>query len=74
MRRAGGVYRCAMEPDHPLRRALPMFLLAGLCFSTLDATAKWLIRDHTLFIIVWARYAGQMPQRVFHRLIVIRHW
>lgn len=49
-----------MESDHPLRRALPMFLLAGLCFSTLDATAKYLIRDHTLFIIVWARYAGQM--------------
>lgn len=55
-----GVYRFAMDSDHPLRRALPMFLLAGLCFSTLDATAKYLIRDHTLFIIVWARYAGQM--------------
>lgn len=37
-----------------------MFLLAGLCFSTLDATAKYLIQEHTLFIIVWARYAGQM--------------
>src|SRR6188768_4581500 len=45
---------------HPLRRALPLFLLAGLCFSTLDATAKWLVRDHTLFVVVWARYVGQM--------------
>ena len=45
---------------HPLRRALPLFLLAGLCFSTLDATAKWLVRDHTLFVVVWARYLGQM--------------
>ena len=45
---------------HPLRRALPLFLLAGLCFSSLDATAKWLVRDHTLFVVVWARYAGQM--------------
>jgi drug/metabolite transporter (DMT)-like permease len=45
---------------HPLRRALPLFLLAGVCFSTLDATAKWLVRDHTLFLVVWARYLGQM--------------
>jgi drug/metabolite transporter (DMT)-like permease len=45
---------------HPLRRALPYFLLAGFFFSTLDATAKYLVRDHTLFLVVWARYAGQM--------------
>jgi drug/metabolite transporter (DMT)-like permease len=43
-----------------LRRALPLFLLAGLCLSSLDATAKWLVRDHPLWLIVWARYAGQM--------------
>src|SRR5262249_43930507 len=49
------------SPDsHPLRRALPLFLLAGVCFSTLDATAKWLVQDHTLFLVVWARYMGQM--------------
>jgi drug/metabolite transporter (DMT)-like permease len=45
---------------HPLRQALPLFLLAGVCFSTLDATAKYLVRDHTLFVVVWARYVGQM--------------
>jgi drug/metabolite transporter (DMT)-like permease len=45
---------------HPLRRALPYFLLAGFLFSTLDATAKYLVRDHTLFLVVWARYIGQM--------------
>jgi drug/metabolite transporter (DMT)-like permease len=39
---------------------LPLFLLAGVCFSTLDTTAKWLVRDHTLFLVVWARYIGQM--------------
>jgi drug/metabolite transporter (DMT)-like permease len=49
-----------MEADHPLRRALPLFLLSGLLFSSLDATAKYLIRDHSLFLVVWARYAGQM--------------
>ena len=49
-----------MDADHPLRRALPLFLLSGLLFSTLDATAKYLVRDHTLFVVVWARYAGQM--------------
>ena len=49
-----------MEHDHPLRRALPLILLTGLCFSTLDATAKYLVQDHALFLVVWARYAGQM--------------
>lgn len=46
--------------DHPLRRALPLFLLAGFCLTSLDATAKYLVRDHSLFLVVWARYAGQM--------------
>jgi drug/metabolite transporter (DMT)-like permease len=55
---------------HPLRRALPLFLLAGLCLTSLDTTAKWLVRDHTLFLVVWARYAGQMvvvTPYVWHR-------
>ena len=47
--------------DHPLRRALPLFLGAGLCFTALDSTAKLLlVRDHALLVVVWARYAGQM--------------
>ena len=37
-----------------------MFLFAGLCLSSLDATAKYLVVDHSLFVIVWARYVGQM--------------
>jgi drug/metabolite transporter (DMT)-like permease len=45
---------------HPLARALPLFLLAGWCLSSLDATAKYLVIDHSLFLVVWARYAGQM--------------
>lgn len=45
---------------HPLRQALPLFLLAGLCLTALDTTAKYLVRDHSLFLVVWARYAGQM--------------
>src|SRR3954467_11556166 len=48
-----------MHTDPQLRRALPLVLLAGVCFSTLDATAKYLIQDHPLFLVVWARYAGQ---------------
>ena len=48
------------EGEQPLRRALPFILLAGLCFSTLDATAKYLVQFHSLFLVVWARYAGQM--------------
>jgi drug/metabolite transporter (DMT)-like permease len=49
-----------IAPAHPLRHALPLFLLAGLCLSSLDATAKWLLRDHGLLVVVWARYFGQM--------------
>ncbi len=45
---------------HALRHALPQFVFAGLCLSSLDATAKYLVREHSLLIIVWARYAGQM--------------
>jgi drug/metabolite transporter (DMT)-like permease len=45
---------------HPLRHALPLFLIAGLCLSSLDAMAKYLVRDHSLWVVVWARYAGQM--------------
>ena len=55
---------------HPLRRALPLFLFAGLCLTSLDTTAKWLVRDHALFLVVWARYAGQMlvvTPYVWHR-------
>ena len=48
------------DAAHPLRHALPLFLLAGLCLSSLDATAKFLVRDHALLVVVWARYAGQM--------------
>jgi drug/metabolite transporter (DMT)-like permease len=45
---------------HPLAHALPLFLLAGICLTALDATAKYLVRDHSLFLVVWARYIGQM--------------
>ena len=44
----------------PLRRAVPLIILAGMCFASLDATAKYLVRDHPLLLVVWARYAGQM--------------
>lgn len=44
----------------PFARALPLFLFAGLCLSSLDTTAKYLVRDHSLLLVVWARYAGQM--------------
>ncbi len=41
-------------------RALPVFLLAGFCLTSLDTTAKYLVQDHALFLVVWARYVGQM--------------
>ena len=45
--------------EHALRHALPLFLIAGFCLSSLDTTAKYLVRDHSLLLVVWARYAGQ---------------
>ena len=54
------MYRGAMETEHPLRRALLLILVAGAFFSTLDATAKYLVRDHALLLVIWARYTGQM--------------
>jgi drug/metabolite transporter (DMT)-like permease len=48
------------QSEHPLRQALPLFLLGGLCLTALDTTAKYLVRDHGLFLVVWARYVGQM--------------
>ncbi|HEY8623118.1 MAG TPA: hypothetical protein VIM74_04565 [Casimicrobiaceae bacterium] len=35
---------------HAFARALPLFLFAGLCLSSLDTTAKYLVRDHSLFL------------------------
>lgn len=46
--------------DFEAWRALPVFLLAGFCLTSLDTTAKFLVQDHSLFLVVWARYAGQM--------------
>ena len=46
--------------DFPAWRALPVFLLAGFCLTSLDTTAKYLVQEHSLFLVVWARYVGQM--------------
>ncbi|MFO1312882.1 MAG: DMT family transporter [Burkholderiales bacterium] len=45
--------------SHALARALPLFLAAGIMLPALDATAKYLVRDHSVFLVLWARYAGQ---------------
>ena len=49
-----------VDAAHALRHALAQFVFAGLCLSSLDAAAKYLVREHSLLLIVWARYAGQM--------------
>src|SRR3954453_9345576 len=51
-------------PASALARAIPLYILAGLFLSSLDATAKVLVRDYPLWWVVWARYAG-------HLLVVI---
>jgi drug/metabolite transporter (DMT)-like permease len=50
----------AAHHHHPLAHALPLFLAAGVMLASLDATAKYLVREHSILLVVWARYAGQM--------------
>jgi len=49
-----------LDRDHPLRQALPLILLSGAFFATLDVTGKFLIQVHAVLLVVWARYLGQM--------------
>jgi drug/metabolite transporter (DMT)-like permease len=37
-----------------------LMLGAIFCFSSMDATAKWLMQEQDVLQVVWARYAGQM--------------
>jgi drug/metabolite transporter (DMT)-like permease len=58
--KASGADAPSRAAGRAFAHALPLFLVAGFCLSSLDATAKYLVRDHSLFLVVWARYAGQM--------------
>ena len=50
-----------MTGGHPIARAIVLFILAGLCLTTLDATAKVLVlRDYPVWWVVWARYVGHL--------------
>ena len=37
-----------------------LFLLSGICFSTVDAMAKILVQDTNLIAVVWSRFFGQL--------------
>ena len=37
-----------------------LFILSGLCFSTVDAIAKILVQDTNLIAVVWSRFFGQL--------------
>jgi drug/metabolite transporter (DMT)-like permease len=47
------------DPSH-LARAIPLYILAGLFLSSLDATAKILVQDYPVWWVVWARFAGHV--------------
>ena len=49
-----------MPDSHSIARAITLYVLAGLFLSSLDATAKVLVRDYPVWWVVWARYAGQV--------------
>src|SRR5262245_34017618 len=44
-------------------RGILIYILAGVGFTLLDGTAKWLARDYHVLQVVWARY-------VFHTAIL----
>ena len=37
-----------------------LFILSGICFSTVDAIAKILAQDTNLITVVWSRFIGQL--------------
>ena len=37
-----------------------LFILSGICFSTVDAMAKILVQDTNLIAVVWSRFFGQL--------------
>jgi drug/metabolite transporter (DMT)-like permease len=41
-------------------RAILLYILAGCFLSSLDATAKYLVREYPVGWVTWARYAGHM--------------
>src|SRR5258706_1043755 len=49
-----------MTGESHFARAVLLFLLAGLCLSSLDATAKYLVRSYPVEWCIWARYAGHL--------------
>ena len=53
-----------MTGESHVTRAILLFVLSGFFLSSLDATAKLLVRDYPLWWAVWARYVG-------HLLVVI---
>lgn len=50
----------AREARPSVGTALFFFILSGICFCSLDALAKHLVAGHSVFLVVWARYVGQM--------------
>jgi drug/metabolite transporter (DMT)-like permease len=49
-----------MSDRSQIARAVPLYILAGLFLSSLDATAKVLVQDYPVWWVVWARYAGHV--------------
>lgn len=47
------------EPSR-FARAIPLYMLAGLFLSSLDATAKILVQDYPVWWVVWARNTGHV--------------
>jgi hypothetical protein len=43
-----------------LNSPIILFILSGLCFSTVDAIAKILVQDTNLIAVVWSRFFGQL--------------
>ncbi len=49
-----------MTGESHVARAILLFVLSGFFLSSLDATAKALVRDYPVWWVAWARYAGHM--------------
>lgn len=43
-----------------MKSPIALFILSGICFSTVDAMAKILVQETNLIAVLWARFFGQV--------------
>jgi drug/metabolite transporter (DMT)-like permease len=61
----------ARAPEHRLR-GIALMCVANLCFSSIDAIAKFLIHDMSSLQVTWARFAGAFVVALFLSGVLVK--